>query len=116
MTAARFDELIHAPVRLSVMSLLAPAEGVEFRFVRDELNLSDSVLSKHVRALESAGYLAVRKENLGRGRRRTWLDLTTAGLTAFHGHVAALDEIVSRARETHRDHAGPDRNRVGPEK
>lgn len=96
--AARFDELIHAPVRLSIVSLLAPARGVEFRFLRDQLELSDSVLSKHISALETAGYVSVRKENLGRGRRKTWVDLTEDGLVAFNGHVAALDEIVARAR------------------
>lgn len=94
----RFDELIHAPARLSIMALLAPAKGVEFRFVRDRLELSDSALSKHVSALQAAGYVSVRKERLGKGLRRTWLDLTKEGLTAFDGHVAALEEIVGQAR------------------
>ena len=98
MTGPRFDELIHAPIRLSIVSLLAPAQAVEFRFLRERLELSDSVLSKHISALESAGYVSSRKENLGRGRRKTWIELTGAGLDAFNGHVAALDEIVARAR------------------
>lgn len=99
MSEARFDELIHAPTRLSIVSMLAPSEGVEFRFLRDHLELSDSVLSKHISALESAGYVSVRKENLGKGRRRTWVDLTNDGLAAFDAHVAALDQIVARARD-----------------
>lgn len=99
MTEPRFDELIHAPVRLSIVAMLAPAEGVEFRFIRDRLELSDSVLSKHLTALHAAGYVSIRKENLGRGWRRTWVDLTAQGLAAFRSHVAALDEIVAAARE-----------------
>ncbi|MEE6259827.1 transcriptional regulator [Plantactinospora sonchi] len=98
MTEPRFDELIHAPARLSLVALLAPADAVEFGYLRDQLGLSDSALSKHISALGAAGYVAVHKENRGRGVRRTWLALTDAGQTAFDGHVAALDRIVARAR------------------
>ena len=35
MTVARFDELIHAPTRLSIVSLLAASEWAEFQFIRE---------------------------------------------------------------------------------
>jgi hypothetical protein len=41
----RFDELIHAPTRLSIVALLAAADWADFTFVRDSLSLSDSALS-----------------------------------------------------------------------
>jgi hypothetical protein len=44
--APGFDELIHAPTRLSIVSLLAATTWAEFGFVRDSLRLSDSALSK----------------------------------------------------------------------
>ena len=37
----RFDELIHAPTRLSIVALLAAADWADFTFVRDSLSLSD---------------------------------------------------------------------------
>ncbi|MBE1490221.1 transcriptional regulator [Plantactinospora soyae] len=98
MTEPRFDELIHAPTRLSLVALLAPADAVEFGYLREQLGLSDSALSKQISALGAAGYVNVHKENRGRGIRRTWVVLTDAGLTAFDGHVAALNQIVARAR------------------
>lgn len=97
MAEPRFDELIHVSTRLSVMSMAAAGKALEFRFIRDELGVSDSVLSKHLGALESAGYLSVRKVDLGRGWRRTLVDITEAGEAAFRGHVAALDAIIARA-------------------
>ncbi|MFC6023555.1 winged helix-turn-helix domain-containing protein [Plantactinospora solaniradicis] len=100
MTEPRFDELIHAPARLSLVALLAPVDAVEFGYLREQLGLSDSALSKHISALGAAGYVSVHKENRGRGIRRTWVVLTDAGLTAFDGHVAALNQIVARARPT----------------
>jgi DNA-binding transcriptional ArsR family regulator len=97
MTAARFDELIHAPTRLAIVSLLAAAEWADFRFIRDELDLSDSALSKQLTTLESAGYVEIRKGFVGK-RPRTSARLSRAGRRAFEQHVAALQELVARSR------------------
>ncbi|MFI7210920.1 winged helix-turn-helix domain-containing protein [Micromonospora maritima] len=96
MTAPRFDELIHAPTRLSLVSLLAATEWVEFRYLREQLELSDSALSKQLSILEQAGYTEVRKSFVGK-RPRTSVRLSRAGRHAFSGHVAALQEIVRRS-------------------
>jgi DNA-binding MarR family transcriptional regulator len=89
----QFDSIIHAPNRLQICSLLAPLEDAEFQLIRDQLAVSDSVLSKHVKQLEDAGYLKQRKEKVN-GRQRTWLYLTKEGRNAFEGHVAELMRIV----------------------
>jgi DNA-binding MarR family transcriptional regulator len=96
MTAARFDELIHAPTRLSIVALLAASEWAEFKFIRDTVGLSDSALSKQLTTLEDAGYVEIRKGFVGK-RPRTTAGLTLAGRTAFERHVAALQEIVARS-------------------
>jgi DNA-binding MarR family transcriptional regulator len=93
------DPAIHAPARLAIVALLAATTEVEFALVRDQVGVSDSVLSKHAAALEAAGYLHIRKGYVGR-RPRTWLSLTEAGRTAFAGHVSALNRIVSQAGAT----------------
>ena len=94
MAAARFDELIHPSTRLSIVSLLAAADWVDFAFVRDRLGMSDSALSKQLSTLEEAGYIAVERRLADR-RRRVRARLTQAGRAAFEGHVAALREIVA---------------------
>jgi winged helix DNA-binding protein len=48
MSTARFDELIHAPTRLAIVALLAAAQWADFKYIRDELGLSDSALSKQL--------------------------------------------------------------------
>ena len=93
MTAARFDELIHPSTRLSIVALLAAADWVDFAFVRDQLGLSDSALSKQLSTLEEAGYVNIERP-LSNSRRRVHARLTRAGRDAFKGHVAALQEIV----------------------
>ncbi len=89
----RLDGVIHAPMRFSIMATLAAADSAEFSFVRDTVEMSDSVLSKQVAALEQAGYVAVRKGYVGK-RPRTWLSITPAGRVAFEAHVAALVAIA----------------------
>ena len=93
MTAPRFDELIHPSTRLSIVALLAAADWVDFAFVRDELGMSDSALSKQLSTLEEAGYVAIERPVSDR-RRRVRARLTPAGRGAFEGHVAALRAIV----------------------
>jgi DNA-binding MarR family transcriptional regulator len=96
MTPARFDELIHASTRLPIVALLAAADWVQFAFIRDQLGLSDSALSKHLSTLEDAGYIDIDRPLNGR-RRRVQARLTPEGRAAFHGHIAALREIVASA-------------------
>jgi DNA-binding MarR family transcriptional regulator len=93
MTVAQFDELIHPSTRLSLVALLAAAGWAEFAFLRDQLDLSDSALSKQLSTLEEAGYVHIERP-LRESRRRVRARLTDAGATAFQGHVAALREIV----------------------
>jgi DNA-binding transcriptional ArsR family regulator len=96
MIKPRFDELIHAPTRLSIVSLLAATEWADFKFIRDSVGLSDSALSKQLTTLEDAGYVEIRKGFVGK-RPRTSARLNSVGRAAFERHVAALQEIVARA-------------------
>ncbi len=88
------DELIHQPVRLSIMAILAQSKKVDFAFLRDYVELNDSNLSRHLTALEEAGYIAIEKVFEGK-RPRTWLSLTPAGRTAYERHVQTLLHIVN---------------------
>jgi DNA-binding MarR family transcriptional regulator len=88
-----FDDLIHAPTRLSLMSLLAPTEWTEFAYLRDTLHLSDSALSKQLTLLQHAGYVQVQRERHGASRRVT-ASLTPLGRRAFTDHVAALRALL----------------------
>lgn len=89
-----FSEIIHAPTRLRICSILAEVGEAEFGVLRDALTLSDSVLSKHVKVLEQAGYANVRKGSVN-GRTRTWVSLTRAGQTAFKAHVHELRKLAA---------------------
>jgi len=90
----RLDRVIHAPIRFAVMATLAATERAEFRFVRDTVEVSDSLLSQHVTTLEDVGYVRVEKRQVGR-RTKTWLSLTRRGRAAFEDHLRTLNEIAA---------------------
>jgi DNA-binding MarR family transcriptional regulator len=94
MTTARFDDLIHPPTRLAIVSLLAASQWADFAFIRDSVTLTDSALSKQLATLEQAGYVEIRKGFVGK-RPRTSARLTPAGRAAFEQHVAALQDMVA---------------------
>lgn len=89
----RLDGIVHQPVRFSILAALAGAEEAEFGFVRDQVEISDSVLSKHAATLEDAGYVTVRKGYVGKWPR-TWIRLTDLGREAFDAHLDVLRDIA----------------------
>ncbi len=71
----QLDTHVLAPARLKLMITLTAVSEAEFSTVRDTLEVSDSVLSKHLAALETVNYVK-RRKGAHRGRRTTWISLT----------------------------------------
>jgi len=93
MNEANFDNVIHAPNRLQICAVLAEIAELDFKQLKQQLDVSDSVLSKHLKSLEDAGYVYILKK-LDNGRVRTWVSLSPEGMKAFNGHVLALKAII----------------------
>lgn len=89
----RLNPQLQAPVRFSIVATLASVDSAEFAVVRDEVEISDSALSKQVSTLEQAGIVKVKKGYVGK-RPRTWLSLTRDGRSQWQQHLAALREIA----------------------
>jgi DNA-binding MarR family transcriptional regulator len=76
--------------------MLSPVRSLAFSDIRDNLEISDSVLSKHLSALAEAGYAEVSRVRVD-ARSRRQVTLTKPGRTALHCHLAALQEIAAAA-------------------
>lgn len=75
-------------------------DAIDFAVIRDHLEIQDSSLSKHLKVLAGAGYVALRKESsISRrdARRITWITLTRSGKEAFDTHVKRLTDIARGA-------------------
>ena len=93
MTKSKFDPLVHAQNRLHICAILITMAEIEFKVLRQELGVSDSVLSKHLKSLEDVQYVLLIKRT-DMGRQRTWVTLSPKGRTAYNQHLKALKDIV----------------------
>lgn len=87
------DALTH-PVRFSLVAALNATDSAEFGTIRDQLQVSDSVLSRQASQLEELGIVAIKKGYVGK-RPRTWLSLTPSGRARWAAHLAALQAIAA---------------------
>ena len=87
------DDVIHQKVRLGVMSCLMASGEADFNFLKAALGVSDGNLSTHLTVLEEHGYVAVRKEFVGKKPRTTYTP-TPIGQRAFELYVEALESLV----------------------
>lgn len=94
MSQFGLDPVIHAPKRLAAMALLASAHSADFGFVRDQLRVSASDLSKQMAELARAGYVEIRKHGRGPGATTTYR-ITKAGRRAYAAHREALEAILA---------------------
>ena len=99
MNKLHLDPIIHAPNRLQICAFLAPLDEAEFQVLREEIGVSESVLSKQISQLLEAGYIQVRKAPVN-GRQRKWARLTKAGRSAFAAHVGALQDLVRSSQRS----------------
>jgi len=93
---SELDETIHVAARLRIMATLVacpPRTAIEFKRLRDLLGLTDGNLGAHLNTLESAGYVAVTKDFVGK-KPRTRAAVTPRGRKAYAIHVAALRAIL----------------------
>lgn len=91
------DETVHQRIRLGILTVLAETAECAFTVLRDQLQLSDGNLSRHLRVLEEAGLVEIRKGYEGR-KPCTWLALTRQGGAALRQELAALEQLVARMR------------------
>jgi DNA-binding transcriptional ArsR family regulator len=91
------DPLVHAPVRLAVLSILIGVEDADFVFLRDSVGTTDGNLSTHLARLEQARYVRIKKTFVGK-KPHTTCAITKRGRKAFLAYLGQLERIVTRQR------------------
>lgn len=93
------DDVIHQRVRLGIMAVLAEADEAEFTFLKEQLDLTDGNLNRHLQVLEDAGY-TTRKRSRSGGRPRTWIRATKSGREALADHLETLQRLIDQTKGT----------------
>lgn len=90
------DPLLHAELRLAVMSLLIGAEEAEFPYIKEQTGATAGNLSVQIDKLSAAGYIEVEKTFKGE-RPCTICRMTDKGRQAFEEYVEALKSYLTVA-------------------
>ena len=91
---AKLDDVVHSPLRFSILAALASVDSANYQTLKEALDVSYPLLSKHASVLEEAGYISVEKSFVGK-RAQTVFQLTREGEAAFRKHISALQEIAN---------------------
>jgi len=93
------ERIFHEPNRLAIMSALCAADkGLAFSDLRDQCGLTDGNLSRHLQALREAEAVDITKTFVG-AKPRTTVQLSGSGLRRFSEYLAALEEVLRKARQ-----------------
>lgn len=92
---ADLDRVVHEPVRLRILSVLAAVESADFNFLLTALGVTRGNLSVHADKLEQAEYIAITKGYNGK-IPRTEYAITDKGRAALEQYWQTIDAIRTR--------------------
>ena len=92
------DKAFDNKARLGIMAVLTVNSSLSFNDLKDLLELTDGNLASHLKALETAEYLSVRKSFIGRKPNTTY-EITETGKEAFENHIEALEKLIKQQKQ-----------------
>ncbi len=97
---AALDKLFHEPNRLAIVSALCNAsDGITFNELKQECNLTDGNLSRHLRSLQQARIVRIKKTFV-QAKPQTTIYFTERGRDSFIRYLEALEEVLLKAAES----------------
>jgi len=87
------DPILHAQLRLAVMSLLIGVKEAEFTFLKEKSKATAGNLSIQLNKLKEAGYIEINKQ-FRNNYPLTLCKLTRKGVEAFEAYVLALQSYT----------------------
>jgi DNA-binding MarR family transcriptional regulator len=92
---AEIDKLIHAPARLMILAILNNVESVDWLFIMKQTKLTRGNLSSHLKKLEGAEYIKVKKEFVDR-IPRTLISITKKGKIAIAEYYKNMEKFLNK--------------------
>lgn len=87
------SDVLHQPVRFSIAAALSKTETIDFKDLRNAVQVSDSVLSKQLAILDQAGFVDIKKAFVGKFPR-TSVKFSPEGQRAWQHHLDTLRRIA----------------------
>ncbi|MFN2111645.1 MAG: winged helix-turn-helix domain-containing protein [Anaerolineales bacterium] len=87
------DQIIHAPARLNILTLLYVVASLDYVFLKNQTGLSWGNLATHLGKLEEAGYIEIDKGYQGK-KPHSKIKLTAQGRAAFKEYKTTLQQFL----------------------
>lgn len=87
------DPVLHAPVRLAIMSLLLGVKSAEFSYLLEHISTTKGNLSFQLTKLKEADYIEINKSFRG-NYPLTTCAITEKGIQAYEAYVNTIEEYV----------------------
>ena len=88
------DRIVHEPARYLIMAHLYIVDSSDFLFLKNQTGLTQGNLSSHLSKLETAGYVEIKKEFIGK-RPHTMLSLTQQGRQALETYRTDMQNMLT---------------------
>ena len=92
LDVSRIDNLLSSKYRLAVLAFLSGGDEIDFNYFKSELDISDGNLSSHISKLETAGYVAVKKDFEGKKPKTTYR-ITKKGLEQYEQYLNEIAKL-----------------------
>ena len=89
------DKIFTTSIRLTIMLILFSHKKILFNELKSILELSSGNLDHHLRKLQTAGYITIRK-SLFPTRPLTIVEITKEGYDAFKEHLSKMKEVLNQ--------------------
>ena len=91
------ERIFHEPNRLAIMSALCgSANGLTFNELKEECGLTDGNLSRHLKALDEAKVIKIKKAFVS-SKPQTTVFLSDTGRENFLEYLVALEGVLKKA-------------------
>lgn len=89
----QLNKAFESRVRLGIMSILMVNEWVDYKEIKEKLELTDGNLASHIAGLEKLDFIKVRKRFIGK-KTNTSYKVTAKGKKAFQDHINGLEALI----------------------
>lgn len=93
LMTAEIDKTVHEPARLMILSMLNVVDSADFTFLLNQTGLTRGNFSTHIKKLEEAAYVAVKKEFVD-NKPLTTYSITEAGRQALSDYRKLMEKIL----------------------
>lgn len=90
----QLNKAFESRVRLGIMSILMVNEWVDYKEIKEKLDLTDGNLASHIAGLEKLEFIKVRKRFIGK-KTNTSYKVTAKGKKAFQDHISGLEALIN---------------------